>query len=847
MNTTLRHVCLLAMIVCFISLTARAHEVERHDHSEVNHTGAFHHDEDDHDSDNNLEVLADFGPVVVKSKSKGDAWQKSWKRPEGGQKIELKIQNGSGEDIVYDTCQGSRYQIAKCKVHNLLLKAYVRWDRPEHVQIEMNGQTLVSTETNLPREKGSITVYANLQDVNHLKAIVKGHSRSRITMWGHTQFHQNQLPLAQISYQGENGVAPETIQFSGLMSSDSDGQIVSYQWDFGDGQQATGSMVSHTYVTGGNYSVTLTVTDNQGGVGSQTVAIVIQSNLPPMARISLLSAASGVAPFSAWFDASGSTDPEGQALQYHWDFGDGETSTQIKPVHEYTTAGSFQATLVVTDIYGASSSASTQISVQDLVLPPDPIAAAPVLDPNQVATPAQKYGFLYSGSNPVQIGAQASAFDDSRLLSVSGNVIDDSGNPLSGVKVEILHHPEYGYTYTREDGKWDLAFNSGGLLVVGYQKKGYTLAERKIETQNQVQQNIADVILIKRDTKFSVVTLSTNTSGFMHSSSVNSDQDGSRKSSVFIPPNTQANIVKPDGTYVPVDQLTLRITEATVGADGQKRMPAELPPRTAYTWAADFSVDEAEALDSEHVVFNQPVPIYVDNFLNIPTGIAVPIGYLNPSTGNWEAMHDGVVVKVLGKNAQGQATLDLGSGSEATQAELDQLHFTSQELTSLASLYQSGDSFWRGLVTHFSFVDLNFNFANNQEPPLNNPEKDNPPPDCNGSACCRGSQTGCIINSQRRLLQESIPLPGTDATLEWNSERAPGRLAAGEIKWYLFNPVILQTNDLTPKNLTTWSRKIKERVWVEVRDIQRSKLLQNLERLRFYRAKESRRLRPVNS
>lgn len=66
----------------------------------------------------------------------------------------------------------------------------------------------------------------------------------------------------------------------------------------------------------------------------------------------------GAAPLSVQFSSAGSVDPEGDALTYAWDFGDGASSTQANPSHVYTVPGTYQAQLTVSDPQGRSSSSS---------------------------------------------------------------------------------------------------------------------------------------------------------------------------------------------------------------------------------------------------------------------------------------------------------------------------------------------------------------------------------------------------------------------------------------------------------------------------------------------------------
>jgi hypothetical protein len=71
-------------------------------------------------------------------------------------------------------------------------------------------------------------------------------------------------PLAAFDWSPDPGIAGSPVAFDASGSSDSDGTIVSYDWDFGDGGTDTGVNPSHTFATADNYLVTLVVTDNDG-------------------------------------------------------------------------------------------------------------------------------------------------------------------------------------------------------------------------------------------------------------------------------------------------------------------------------------------------------------------------------------------------------------------------------------------------------------------------------------------------------------------------------------------------------------------------------------------------------
>ncbi|HWH80590.1 MAG TPA: glycoside hydrolase family 44 protein [Candidatus Binatus sp.] len=88
----------------------------------------------------------------------------------------------------------------------------------------------------------------------------------------------NLSPVAAMTAMPTSGVAPLTVTFNGSGSTDSDGNIVSYAWNFGDGATAATVTATHSYATPGNYSARLTVTDDQGASSSTTTTIQVSSN-----------------------------------------------------------------------------------------------------------------------------------------------------------------------------------------------------------------------------------------------------------------------------------------------------------------------------------------------------------------------------------------------------------------------------------------------------------------------------------------------------------------------------------------------------------------------------------------
>jgi len=156
-----------------------------------------------------------------------------------------------------------------------------------------------------------------------------------------------------------------TIQFNAVQSSDEDGEIVSYVWDFDDGTDGSGMTVSHTYATVGTYSVYLRVTDDEGATGETRKTIYVEAAAPagPTASFTA-SPSSGTSPLIVTFNATASTSPEG-ALTYAWTFGDGQVGTGQVTSHTYFsgTARTFTATLTVTAADGRTATASASVTI----------------------------------------------------------------------------------------------------------------------------------------------------------------------------------------------------------------------------------------------------------------------------------------------------------------------------------------------------------------------------------------------------------------------------------------------------------------------------------------------------
>ncbi|MCC5805822.1 MAG: PKD domain-containing protein [Opitutales bacterium] len=185
-------------------------------------------------------------------------------------------------------------------------------------------------------------------------------------------------PNASFSVSPSSGQPPLTVTFDPGPTSHPNGLPMVYEWDLGDGTTFTrtdNAAFTHTYEAG-SFNPTLVVRDDNGGFDASRRSVTV-ANQPPVAVVDW-SIGGGTAPLTVDFDGSGSYDPDGGPVSFLWDFGDGNTSTEVNPSHTFTAPGDYTVTLTVTDEFESTGSRSlpNPITVRD---GSDPIAA---LDPS---------------------------------------------------------------------------------------------------------------------------------------------------------------------------------------------------------------------------------------------------------------------------------------------------------------------------------------------------------------------------------------------------------------------------------------------------------------------------------
>lgn len=169
----------------------------------------------------------------------------------------------------------------------------------------------------------------------------------------HAAFAANQPDLSQPS-----------IDFTD--QSTADGVIVSWEWDFGDGNTSAEQNPSHTYAVPGTYLVCLTITDNSGCTSHVCHHVVVHH--PPIGHCQAAFVAHQPDPAQPIYNFTDQSTADGVIVSWEWDFGDGNTSTDQNPSHTYAAPGAYLVCLTITDDTGCTSHVCHHVVVHHLPL-----------------------------------------------------------------------------------------------------------------------------------------------------------------------------------------------------------------------------------------------------------------------------------------------------------------------------------------------------------------------------------------------------------------------------------------------------------------------------------------------
>ena len=175
-------------------------------------------------------------------------------------------------------------------------------------------------------------------------------------------------PVADFYTSNRYGSGPFTVSFFDATRGSGP---MTYRWEFGDGTTSDRQNPTHTFPANGDYTVSLTVT-NQYGTDTKSVPGYIGVGIPPVAGFSA-APENGTVPLAVSF----TDDTLNRPTAWTWNFGDGETSDLQNPVHTYAKAGEYFVTLRVSNHFGSDGLTKTGYIVAKNPAPVIPVQPEP--------------------------------------------------------------------------------------------------------------------------------------------------------------------------------------------------------------------------------------------------------------------------------------------------------------------------------------------------------------------------------------------------------------------------------------------------------------------------------------
>ena len=223
----------------------------------------------------------------------------------------------------------------------------------------------------------------------------------------------NTAPTASFTSSAVSGEAPLTVSFSAILSHDSDGIIVTYEWDFGDGGSGSGKSASHTYSVAGTFTVVLQITDDNGAQATAQKTITVTAatggstgGTGPTASFTATPLV-GASPLTVTFNASASAYAGHAITYYSWNFGDGVTGTGITTSHTYSpsTTNTYHVVLRIIASDNTEGTATKDITVTTSTPTPgtnNPTASFTTA-PNKVVAPKR---IICDGGNSAAVAGR---------------------------------------------------------------------------------------------------------------------------------------------------------------------------------------------------------------------------------------------------------------------------------------------------------------------------------------------------------------------------------------------------------------------------------------------------------
>ncbi len=448
---------------------------------------------------------------------------------------------------------------------------------------------------------------------------------------------------------------------------------------------------------------------------------------------------------------------EGKSATLSWVTTDTHTVYIDNGIGYVPLNGSIPVTPANTTVYniaaiGLAGNASSQMTVK--------------VRGNPEPLPEGSFGKDYEGLIPED--ATIKSYDSKRFSIITGIVRNIDQTPIEGVSVTVLNNPEYGTVYSDMNGRFSIPVEGGGIITLNYIKNGFITSNRQVNVRWTDIATIETVKMIEEDQAITKITFDGNPSTIAtHKSTDVRDEFGLRSMTMVFRGDNKAYAVDKDGKVI--KELSTIVTRATEFTTPES-MPAELPPNSGFTYCVELKVDGAE-----RVKFDKPVITWVDNFLGFKVGEIVPAGYYDRNKGVWIPSNNGLVVKLLDTNGDGNVDA-LDKNGDNQPDDLNNNGLFDDEVKGLndKTRYKPGSTFWRVEVNHFTPWDYNWPYGPPSGAIAPNPESDPKIDQLKDDIKDCKTVINSFVEERNRTFHEDIPIAGTDLTLHYSSDRTPG-------------------------------------------------------------------------
>jgi len=292
--------------------------------------------------------------------------------------------------------------------------------------------------------EGESTVHAYQKGGEYIVALTATDDQGETAIQTQALRIANRVPVARFSFTPQLPNEGQEVLFEARDSTDQDGCVVRYEWDFNDDARidltSERGNATHAFSEGGQHTVTLRVLDDQGAL-SLPCSVETYINQCPVAAFQISDFSPNEGEEVRFTDCSSDPDPEGVLDNWRWDFGDGASSEQASASHVYQADGQYAVTLTVTDANRATGSSKAEISVNNL-----PPVAEFVVD-TRAGEPTVPTG----GTIELDASASKDQSPDGKIVSYEWDLNGDGSYDESTVE------PRYATSFS-DDGEYTVHF-----------------------------------------------------------------------------------------------------------------------------------------------------------------------------------------------------------------------------------------------------------------------------------------------------------------------------------------------------------------------------------------------------